>query len=168
MGARRGEVLMSSMLPVFRRSPETWVPFAKNGFGVDERKLARRFSSAGGSCGALLAVFRGMLQMVQRMGSRSKMQTLDKLLLPPDSDYLKKETQRMLAVKEKDLEKTEKSWRPALLEMCRRKGVDFETLALPKRLKNAVGLKVLCERQRFAACRESYTGARARCSLYWT
>ncbi len=103
--------------------------------------------------------------MVQSMGSRAKMLPLEHFLLAADDKYLAKQTARMLAVKEKDLEKVEKSWRPALLDMCRRKGVDFDALALPKRLENATGLRVLCERQRIVTSLQGYTEAWASAVL---
>ncbi len=95
--------------------------------------------------------------MVQDMGKRSNMISLSDMLLKEKDEYLQKETARMLSVKEKDLEKADKTWRPLLLEMCRHKGINYENLSLPSQLASSRRLDVLCQRQRIPIHANSMT-----------
>ncbi len=90
------------------------------------------------------------MQMAQNMGQKANMMTLDSFLLSDDDEYLISELSRAQAVKDRDLEKSEKTWRPTLLQMCRQKGFDLDDLDLPEELEDADGLRGLCERQRTA------------------
>ncbi len=92
-----------------------------------------------------------MMQLVESIGRncRDKMLPLDGFLLKPNDKYLLAELARLESVKEKGLEDSQQTtWRPALLDLCRKAGVDLDTVALPAELEDSKGIRSLCKRQR--------------------
>ena len=92
----------------------------------------------------------GMMQLVESMMCKpEEVLPLETFLLPGGDPYLQAEMDRQTAVREKSVEKPDMQfgWRNTLLDMCRKKGFNMNTLALPKHLESAQGILSLCRRE---------------------
>ncbi len=67
-----------------------------------------------------------MMQLAESMANKSKMFSVESLLLKPGDPYLCSETRRLQEVRDKNLEASDPAdmeWRPLLSEMCKRKAI---------------------------------------------
>lgn len=90
-----------------------------------------------------------MMQTAEQLTCASPLD-LKEMLLRENDPYLKRENQRHAGVKAKNLEKTPSAgkWRQCMLEECRKRGIDYNSVKLPDKMESAPGLVSLCQREK--------------------